>query len=81
MLTQGMNSVNNMFGTPQIAVKNVDFESESTVFTQDDLDNPAYASDTESEDDYPPMHNRILLPNRVRTRAGPINGFSVLQMR
>ena len=48
-----MNSVNNMFGTPQIAVKNVDFESESTVFTQDDLDNPAYASDTESEDDYP----------------------------
>lgn len=45
MLTQGMNSVNNMFGTPQIAVKSVDFESESTVFTQDDLDNPAYASD------------------------------------
>lgn len=43
MLTQGMNSVNNMFGTPQIAVKSVDFESESTVFTQDDLDNPAYA--------------------------------------
>ena len=41
MLTQGMNSVNNMFGTPQIAVKSVDFESESTVFTQDDLDNPA----------------------------------------
>lgn len=37
MLTQGMNSVNNMFGTPQIAVKSVDFESESTVFTQDDL--------------------------------------------
>ena len=33
MLTQGMNSVNNMFGTPQIAVKSVDFESESTVFT------------------------------------------------
>lgn len=32
MLTQGMNSVNNMFGTPQIAVKSVDFESESTVF-------------------------------------------------
>jgi len=43
MLTQGMNSVNNMFGTPQIAVKSVDFESESTVFTQDDLNNPAYA--------------------------------------
>ena len=55
MLTQGMNSVNNMFGTPQIAVKSVDFESESTVFTQDDLNNPAYASDTENEDDYPPM--------------------------
>lgn len=62
MLTQGMNSVNNMFGTPQIAVKNVDFESESTVFTQDDLDNPAYASDTESEDDYPPMQEPDIAP-------------------
>lgn len=62
MLTQGMNSVNNMFGTPQIAVKSVDFESESTVFTQDDLDNPAYASDTESEDDYPPMQEPDIVP-------------------
>lgn len=62
MLTQGMNSVNNMFGTPQIAVKSVDFESESTVFTQDDLDNPAYASDTESEDDYPPMQEPDIAP-------------------
>ncbi len=62
MLMQGMNSVNNMFGTPQIAVKNVDFESESTVFTQDDLDNPAYASDTESENDYPPMQEPDIAP-------------------
>ena len=62
MLTQGMNSVNNMFGTPQIAVKSVDFESESTVFTQDDLNNPAYASDTENEDDYPPMQEPDIAP-------------------
>ena len=62
MLTQGMNSVNNMFGTPQIAVKSVDFESESTVFTQDDLDNPAYASDTEIENDYPPMQEPDVVP-------------------
>ena len=62
MLTQGMNSVNNMFGTPQIAVKSVDFESESTVFTQDDLDNPAYASDTEIENDYPPMQEPDIAP-------------------
>ena len=62
MLTQGMNSVNNMFGTQQIAVKSVDFESESTVFTQDDLDNPAYASDTEIENDYPPMQEPDVVP-------------------
>ena len=62
MLTQGMNSVNNMFGTQQIAVKSVDFESESTVFTQDDLDNPAYASDTEIENDYPPMQEPDVIP-------------------
>ena len=51
-----------MFGTPQIAVKSVDFESESTVFTQDDLNNPAYASDTENEDDYPPMQEPDIAP-------------------
>ena len=62
MLTQGMNSVNNMFGTSQIAVKSVDFESESTVFTQDDLDNPAYTSDTEIENDYPPMQEPDVVP-------------------
>lgn len=55
MLMQGMNSVNNMFGTPQIAVKTVDFETENNTFDPVDLDNPAYASDTEIEDDYPPM--------------------------
>lgn len=53
MLMQGMNSVNNMFGTPQIAIKNVDFEPESTVFAQDDLDNPAFSSDVVTEEVYP----------------------------
>ena len=32
MLTQGMNSVNNMFGTPQIGIKRVDFDTENNTF-------------------------------------------------
>lgn len=53
MLIQGMNSVNNMFGMPQIEVKTVDFETENNTFDDSDLDNPAYASDLEETDDYP----------------------------
>ena len=33
MLTQGMNSVNNMFGTPQIGIKRVDFDTENNTLT------------------------------------------------
>ena len=55
MLAQGMNSVNNMFGTSQIAVKTVDFEAENNTFDPADLDNPAYTSESEIENDYPPM--------------------------
>ena len=62
MLTQGMNSINNMFGTPQIGVKRVDFDTENNTFDSADLDNPAYASDTEIEDDYPPMQEPDIVP-------------------
>lgn len=62
MLTQGMNSVNNMFGTPQIGIKRVDFDTENNTFDPADLDNPAYASDTETEDDYPPMQEPDVVP-------------------
>lgn len=55
MLAQGMNSVNNMFGTSQIVVKTVDFEAENNTFDPADLDNPAYTSESEIENDYPPM--------------------------
>ena len=58
MLAQGMNSVNNMFGTSQIAVKTVDFEAENNTFDPADLDNPAYASESEIENDYPPMEEK-----------------------
>lgn len=71
MLTQGMNSVNNMFGTPQIAVKSVDFESESTVFTQDDLNNPAYAYEALkqafSQDGVPHQIIRNIIPHITDT--------------
>lgn len=51
MLAQAMNSVNNMFGMPQITVRNVGFETENNSFDTPDLDNPAYVSDI-PDDDY-----------------------------
>lgn len=65
MLTQGMNSVNNMFGTPQIGIKRVNFDTENNTFDPADLDNPAYASDTEIEDDYLPMQEQDVTPDAV----------------
>lgn len=50
MLMQGMNSVNNMFGMPQIEVKNVDFATDSNIIDEGDLDNPAFASELPDED-------------------------------
>ena len=50
MLTQSMNSVNNMFGTPQIAVKNVDFATDSNIIDDSDLNNPAFVSELPDED-------------------------------
>lgn len=50
MLRQGMNSVNNMFGMPQIEVKNVDFATDSNIIDEGDLGNPAFASELPDED-------------------------------
>lgn len=50
MLMQGMNSVNNMFGMPQIEVKNVDFATDSNIIDEGDLDNPAFTSELPDED-------------------------------
>lgn len=49
MLVQGMNSVNNMFGTPALPVKTVDFDSERVYDVEADLDNPAFTSDLQED--------------------------------
>lgn len=63
MLTQGMQSVNNMFGTPEIPVRRVDFETENTFDVSEYADNPAFQSDI-PEDDYSgdyqePVHDGV----------------------
>lgn len=50
MLMQAMNSVNNMFGMPQIEVKNVDFATDSNIIDDNDLNNPAFTSELPDED-------------------------------
>lgn len=49
MLQQGMASVNNMFGTPSIPVKTIDFSDTVYEPTETDLNNEAYTSDTSEE--------------------------------
>lgn len=51
MLNQGMNSVNNMFGTPALQVKRVDFDADNTFDAELYTNNDAFKSDTE-EDGY-----------------------------
>lgn len=50
MLSQGINSVNNMFGTPSIPVKRIDFETEDSFSVDDYENNPAFQSDILDED-------------------------------
>lgn len=50
MLSQGINSVNNMFGTPSIPVKKIDFETEDSFNVADYENNPAFQSDIPDED-------------------------------
>ncbi len=64
MLTQGMNSVNNMFGTAALPVKRVDFDAEAVYDVEVDMNNPAFESDASEEDyadDYrEPAHENIV---------------------
>lgn len=50
MLAQGINSVNNMFGTPSIPVRKVEFATEDTFDVNDYENNPAFRSDVPDED-------------------------------
>lgn len=79
MIAQGMSSVNNMFGTPEIPVKRVDFEQD-TYDVDTDIDNAAFQSDYEEDpaDDYrqPDPHTEeaqetqpVDYPSEPETRA------------
>lgn len=79
MIAQGMSSVNNMFGTPEIPVKRVDFERD-TYDVDTDIDNAAFQSDYEEDpdDDYrqPDPHTEeaqetqpVDYPSEPETRA------------
>lgn len=79
MIAQGMASVNNMFGTPDIPVKRVDFEQD-TYDVDADIDNAAFQSDYEEDpaDDYrqPDPHTEevqepqsVDYPSEPETRA------------
>ena len=50
MLSQGISSVNNMFGTPSLPVKRVEFENEGTFDADAFAGNPAFQSDVPDED-------------------------------
>lgn len=49
MLAQGMNSINNMFGTPAVPVKRVDFDTDAFCDVESDINNPAFASEMPEE--------------------------------
>lgn len=50
MLAQGMNSINNMFGTPAVSVKRVDFDNDNIYDVEADFSNPAFASEAQDDD-------------------------------
>lgn len=64
MLTQGLNSVNNMFGAPALPVKRVDFDAEDTFEPDAYLENDAFQSDT-SEDSYVDDYRAPVQPEYV----------------
>lgn len=63
MIAQGIGSVNNMFGTPEIPVKRIDFVQDS-YDVDADLDNAAFRSEYEEDpaDDYrePEQHTEVV---------------------
>lgn len=50
MLAQGMNSINNMFGTPAVPVKRIDFDNDNIYDVEADFSNPAFASEAQGDD-------------------------------
>lgn len=50
MLSQGISSVNNMFGTAALPVRKIDFDNEDTFDTEAFASNPAFQSDAPEED-------------------------------
>ena len=58
MLTQGINSINNMFGTPSIPVKKVDFDNDDAFDVEAFESNPVFQSDA-PEDDVPEIPDDV----------------------
>lgn len=52
MLDRGLNSMNNMFGVPEIPVRRIDFDNEAVYDAEADINNPAFTSYSESEDGF-----------------------------
>lgn len=72
MLTQGMQSVNNMFGTPEIPVRRVDFETENTFDVSEYADNPAFQSDIPEDDFLENIRNRYTMELPLMSRRAVI---------
>lgn len=66
MLLQGMNSINNMFGVPQIETRTVEFETRDSTFHAADFDNPAYASEAEDDEFYREPESPAPVPDGSR---------------
>jgi len=76
MLSQGMNSVNNMFGAPALPIKRVDFDADDTFDADDYIGNEAFQSDSEEdgfESDYKeaPVQENLPVPEQEQTPAEP----------
>lgn len=50
MLTQGMGSINNMFGMDSLPVKRVDFDNDNIYDVEADIPNPAFVSESQDDD-------------------------------
>lgn len=71
ILTQGISSVNNMFGTPTLPIKKVEFENDAAFDVEAFESNPAFQSDDPDEDvpDIPDIPEE--LPNEPEAPTPP----------
>lgn len=71
ILTQGISSVNNMFGTPTLPIKKVEFENDTAFDVEAFETNPAFQSDAPDEDvpDIPDIPEE--LPNEPEPTTPP----------